>query len=137
MKPRECVLTFSEPGLGREVQAGKIVRVIVHGGRRWCYVNNVSLAWDLMEELDAWGVAPCVILLMGEMGVNLIHYVCREEGVTYATDPETVKAKGVLASYGGRGQHYHLPRRYWHREDGKLEYPWTNKRVKLEWEEAA
>ena len=136
MRPRQCVITFDEPGLGREVKAGKFVWIQVTKRPKrgyWAYVNNVSVQWDLMQELDAWGIAPCVLQAMQEMGIDQIHFCCKEEKATYITDVATVKRFGILRKYGNRGTHWHLPRRYWNRPHGGLEYPWVNKEWHLKW----
>ncbi|HUW94554.1 MAG TPA: hypothetical protein VMW58_02105 [Anaerolineae bacterium] len=134
VKPRQCVITFYEPGLGREVKAGKFVWLQVSGARGYMvYVNNVSLEWDLMRDLDAWGIAPCVLEAMKSMDIDEIHFVCREEGMTYIATPAEVRRFGELRKYGSRGTHWHLARRYWRRNLGTREYPWVNREWNLRW----
>ncbi|HUV74780.1 MAG TPA: hypothetical protein VMW79_10760 [Anaerolineae bacterium] len=134
MRARECVLTFVEPGLQRRVFAGKIVWLHVrHGGGIYAYMNDVRLDRDLMRDLDAWGVAPCVLEVMGRMAIDVIHYCCRDEDVTYVSSPGQVRRYGELLRCSGRGAHWHLPRRYWQRVKGIQRYRWINTQMELEW----
>jgi len=130
MRARQCVISFREPGLQRDVQAGKFVEVRPHV---FVYVNDVTLAWDLFQKLDAWGVAPCVLAAMDEMGIKTIHYCCTDEGVTYGTTVETVRALGILKKYGRRGHHYHLARQHWDVFPGLYHYARVHRVWKLEW----
>lgn len=136
MRARECLLLFVEPGLQRRVIAGKICWLHVRdGGGIYAYVNDVTVQRDLMRDLDAWGVAPCVLAVMDEMRVDLIHYCCRDEDVTYVSSPGEVRRYGELLQCSGRGTHWHLPRRYWQQVKGIQRYRWINSQIVLEWME--
>ena len=134
MRALQRVIEFYEPDLGRMVTAGKFAWVRVNDdGGYWAYVNNVTVREDLMEELDAWGIAPCVLQAMERRDIDQIHYCSVIERLTYIADVGDVKRFGILKKYGTRGTHWHLPRRYWRKASGLLEYPWINRRLELEW----
>lgn len=133
-RPVECLLVTFEPGLQREIILGKFIWVHVKNGTGYfAYVNDVTLEWDLMEELDAWGVAPCVLERMGRMGIEEIHFCCKDEGVTYIATTADVRRFGILRQFGKRGSHWHLPRRYWRAATGIQKYRRTNRRLELDW----
>ena len=67
------------------------------------------------------------------MDIDEIHFVCREEGMTYIATPAEVRRFGELRKYGSRGTHWHLPRRFWRRNLGMLEYRWVNREWNLRW----
>jgi hypothetical protein len=134
--PKECLIRFVEPGLQREVQAGKFVFIPIRDGKgQYAYVNTVKLEWDLMQEIDSWGVAPCVVQMMERMNIDVIHYCCTSEGITYVTNLWRVKQFGVLCSFGDRGTHYHLRRSYWNWVEGIQTYRHVheNRVLKLRW----
>lgn len=136
---QQVLVGFYEPGLGRPIQAGKFVQPGVAKGigclteARWVYQNNVGPD-DLMEVLDAWGVAPCVLDAMIKHGVDEIHYWCEEDQMTYVARPDRVLAEGIRQAHGKRGTYVHLPRASWDKHAGRIAYyPWASKLLTLAW----
>lgn len=124
---------FYEPGLKQQIQAGKFVAIGSSSGPKWVYQNNVGPG-DLMEVLDAWGVAPCVLKAMREYGVLEVHYYALEENQTYIATPQRVWLEGIKQAHGRRGTYFHLPRKLWDRFEGRIaQYPWASQRLTLQW----
>ena len=133
-RPVECLLITHEPGLQRQITLGKLIWIHVRdGGGYFAYVNDVTVEWDLMRDLDAWGIAPCVLERMARMGIDEIHFCCKDEGVTYIANVGDVHRFGELKQFGTRGAHWHLPRRFWGKIAGIQMYRRTNRRLELEW----
>lgn len=137
VRPRQALIRFVEPGLGREVQAGKFCQVSIRTGAGlrayWAYVNDVSVQFDLMQELDAFAVAPCVMEMMKRMDIDQIQYCCKQETLTYSTDLANLRRFGILKAYPPRGAYWHLPRRYWRKVKGITKYPWVKRVLELRW----
>jgi hypothetical protein len=119
---RPVLLKVKEPSLG-VVQLGKIARVKQAGRvlEWWRYVNNISAE---MRKINSFGVAPCVVRLMAEWNVPVIHYYDKDTDMTYTMrmDEFLENAGNPRRASESRSPYYYLPRPTWHAVHGQLHY---------------
>lgn len=108
-----------EPSLGKTIQLGKLV----HLTKGAAYVNNISAH---LRTREAFGIAPCVLALMIQLGVKQILYIDQPIEATFFTDVATALQAPLFAASAKRRPYYHLPIAQWKRLNGAISTPWVS-----------
>ena len=108
-----------------------IVGKVLHVGSRRLFFSRVKDS-DLLRKLDAWSIAPEVVDLLEQLGVEHVEYHHASTDTLYSADIPTIRQRGILkAMHATIGRRYHLARVHWRMTQLTYPVPYVENEVEV------